>query len=351
MRATELGAAAVLLVVAACAPPASGPAPLPLLDRQVSGTTALLQAVSAPSSDTVWVSGHRGTWARTTDGGHTWQLGTVPGADSLQFRDVHAASADTAWLLSAGNGPMSRIYRTTDGGVSWDQQFINRDSSAFYDCFDFWDPRRGVAYSDQVNGRSMILLTENGGEEWKLVDQGRAPAALPGEGAFAASGTCVITRPGGHGWIGTGNGPESRVLHTSDYGKSWSVSEAPIAAGEAAGIASVAFMSSKIGAVLGGPIAHPDSVTDNVALTTDGGRKWIKGGRPTFPGAVFGAAFVPGSEATLVAVGPRGASASRDGGRSWVPVDTVSYWGIGFAPDGTGWMVGPGGRITRIGVR
>lgn len=350
MRATS-GTPAFLLGLIACAPPASTPAPLPLLDRQVSGTTALLQAVSAPAPDTVWVSGHRGTWARTTDGGHTWQLGTVPGADSLQFRDVHAASADTAWLLSAGNGPMSRIYRTTDGGANWSEQFVNSDSSAFYDCFDFWDARRGIAYSDQVNGRSMIRMTDNGGEDWRLLDQGQVPAALPGEGAFAASGTCVITRPEGHAWIGTGNGPTSRVLHTDDYGRSWEVAEPPIAAGEAAGIASVAFASNDKGAVLGGPIGDPDAITDNVALTRDGGETWTVGGRPTFPGAVFGAAFVPGTEATLVAVGPRGASASRDGGRSWAPVDTVSYWGIGFAPDGTGWLVGPNGRITRIGVR
>src|SRR5690606_25926397 len=138
MRATEVGAhyrasllrATALLALVGCGPMPGGPAPLPLLDRQVSGTTALLQAVSAPAPDTVWVSGHRGTWARTTDGGHTWQLGTVPGADSLQFRDVHAASADTAWLLSAGNGPMSRIYRTTDGGVSWSEQFVNRENNA-----------------------------------------------------------------------------------------------------------------------------------------------------------------------------------------------------------------------------
>lgn len=350
MRATSW-VPAVWLGLIACAPAGRVPAPLPLLDRQVSGTTALLQAVSAPAPDTVWVSGHRGTWARTTNGGHTWQLGSVPGADSLQFRDVHAANADTAWLLSAGSGAMSRIYRTTDGGANWSEQFVNRDSSAFYDCFDFWDARRGIAYSDQVDGRSMILMTDNGGEDWRLLEQTQVPAALPGEGGFAASGTCVIARPGGRAWIGTGNGPSSRVLHTDDYGRSWEVTEPPIAAGEAAGIASVAFSSNDVGAVLGGPIGDPDAVTDNVALTMDGGESWTAGGRPSFPGAVFGAAFVPGTEGTLVAVGPRGASASRDGGRNWAPVDTVSYWGIGFAPDGVGWLVGPGGRITRIGVR
>ena len=34
----------------------------------------------------------------------------MPGADTLQFRDVHALDADRAWLLSAGPGELSRIY-------------------------------------------------------------------------------------------------------------------------------------------------------------------------------------------------------------------------------------------------
>ncbi|HEX6631552.1 MAG TPA: hypothetical protein VF048_10685, partial [Gemmatimonadaceae bacterium] len=118
-------ALAGLLALAACARPASSPqasGTTPTLEPQQSGTTALLQAVSPVSEQVVWVSGHRGTWARTLDGGVTWQAGRVPGADTLQFRDVYAASADTAVLLSAGPGALSRIYRTTDGGRSWTEQ-------------------------------------------------------------------------------------------------------------------------------------------------------------------------------------------------------------------------------------
>jgi photosystem II stability/assembly factor-like uncharacterized protein len=65
--------------------------------EQKSGTTALLIAVSPVNENVVWVSGARGTWLRTTDGGSTWQAGQVPGADSLQFRDVHAVDANTAY--------------------------------------------------------------------------------------------------------------------------------------------------------------------------------------------------------------------------------------------------------------
>jgi photosystem II stability/assembly factor-like uncharacterized protein len=182
MRPLLLGA---LLLVAGCSAP-STPWPRPGRETQSASTTALLQAVSAVNGDVVWVSGQRGTWARSLDGGRSWQTGTVAGGETLQFRDVHAQSADTAWLLSSGNGALSRIYHTTDGGQTWALQFQNADSAAFYDCMDFWDGTRGLVFGDEVQGRMMVLQTSDG-EHWSLIPKERLPAALPGEGGFAAS--------------------------------------------------------------------------------------------------------------------------------------------------------------------
>ena len=357
-RLAGSGALALASVLAGCSPsgaraPAAvtAPAARPALEAQSSGTTALLQAVSAVSDSVVWVSGHRGTWARTTDGGRTWRAAQVPGADTLQFRDVYALDADRAWLMSAGPGELSRIYRTGDGGATWELQFTNPEPAGFYDCLDFWDARRGLAFSDQVNGKMRILATSDGGGRWSLVPESALPAALPDEGGFAASGTCLVTRPGGHAWIATGNAPRSRVLHTADYGRTWTVSDVPITAGSAAGLTTITFRDDRNGAGLGGPLGDADAATDNVVITADGGRTWRAGGRPTFTGAVFGAAFVPGGGAALVAVGPRGSSLSRDGGETWAALDSLAYWGIGFSPSGTGWITGPGGRITRVSTR
>ena len=60
----------------------------------------------------------------------TWSVGTVPGADKLDFRDVKAFGEATAYLLSAGPGDASRIYKTTDGGKSWVMQFKSADPAA-----------------------------------------------------------------------------------------------------------------------------------------------------------------------------------------------------------------------------
>lgn len=318
--------------------------------EQSSGTRERLQAVSPVNEKVVWASGTGGTYLRTTDGGETWRAAVVPGAGSLEFRDVHGVDADTAYLLSAGPGERSRIYKTTDAGSSWTLQFQNTEAKAFFDCLDFWDAQNGLALSDSVDGAFIVIRTRNGGADWEPIPKASLPPALPGEGAFAASGTCLVTEGSSTAWFGTGAGGRARVFRTADGGASWSVAETPVTQGtSSSGIFSLAFRDEKEGAALGGDLNRSQERTDNVALTRDGGVTWTAGGRPHFPGPVFGAAFVPASPSPLlVAVGPQGADYSPDGGESWVHLDNSAYWAVAFATARAGWAVGPEGRITRF---
>jgi photosystem II stability/assembly factor-like uncharacterized protein len=350
--------------VAAAAPRADTKELAPVLESQVSGTTALLQAVSPVDENVVWVGGHRGTWARTLDGGATWTAGGVPGADTLQFRDVHAHSADIAWLLSAGSGDLSRIYRTDDGGSSWTLQWTNDEPDGFYDCIDFWSAELGVAYGDAVGGELRIVRTVDGGVHWERLAGSALPEAQPGEGGFAASGTCLVTGDAGRGWAATGNAARARVLHTSDWGASWTVFDTQIPGGEAAGLFSVSFRDSLTGVIFGGSLARPDDPAEadgssdaesdpaappRVAVSRDGGASWDAAGQPAFSGAIFGGAWVPDYEPpAMVAVAPTGAAWSVDEGDTWFALDSAAYWGLGFASPEAGWLVGPEGRITKV---
>ena len=96
----------------------------------MSGTTERLQAVSPVNSQVVWASGTGGTYALTTDGGETWVSAVVPGAETLEFRDVEGVSAEVAYLMAAGTGTDSRIYKTEDGGATWTLQIQNTDPPA-----------------------------------------------------------------------------------------------------------------------------------------------------------------------------------------------------------------------------
>src|SRR5947208_13016268 len=105
---------------------------------QSSGTTASLRGLAEVDDQVAWASGTGGTYLLTTDGGATWSAAQVPGAETLDFRDVHALDEHTAWLLSAGPGAHSRVYFTSDGGRSWKLRFTNPDDEGFWDAIAFW---------------------------------------------------------------------------------------------------------------------------------------------------------------------------------------------------------------------
>lgn len=306
--------------------------------------------MSVVNDSVVWVSGHRATWARTLDGGATWTAGTLE-PDSLQFRDVHALSADTAYLLAAGPGEMSRIYRTNDGGHTWALQFVATDPRAFYDCLDFWDVNHGLVFGDAVDGHLAILTTADGGNHWTaLPDSGMPPPQAAGsEGGFAASGTCLVTWDRREAWIGTGAGDTARVLRTLDRGRTWMAAPVPVLSGTgSSGITTLIRFNRQHGLALGGDLGGSDRpATGSGARTDDGGRSWTPVAAPAFSGAIYGAAAVR-SGGWAVAVGPGGMAFTSNGGASWQTLDTTAYWAVGFSARDTGWSVGPDGRITRI---
>ena len=246
---------------------------------QTSGVTARLRGVSAVSDRVAWASGAGGTVLRTTDGGATWQKLVVPDAEKLDFRDVDAVSETTAYILSIGPGPASRIYKTADAGAHWELQFANGNPKAFLDAMAFWDANHGLVMGDSVDGTFDILTTRDGGKTWARVPAEKLPPALPNEGAFAGSGTNIAVSGRSDAWIGTGASTRSRVLRTRDGGATWTIADTPVAASGSAGIFSVAFRDAHHGMTVGGDYQKEKDAIDNAAATADGGVTWtpIKG--------------------------------------------------------------------------
>ncbi len=335
-------AAAVVLAASAQIPP---PPPLQWRPQQ-SGVTVRMRGISAVSDRVAWASGAQGTVLRTLDGGATWQRRSVPDAETLDFRDVDAVSADVAYILSIGPGPASRIYKTRNGGATWTLQLANTDPKVFLDAMAFRDEQHGVAFSDSVEGQFVIFVTTDG-TSWTRVPTDRLPPALPGEGAFAASGTNVALVPGGHIWIGTTKG---RVLRSTDGGRTWTVAPTPVATGEATGIFSIAFRDALHGVVVGGNYQQEKTADRNAATTRDGGATWQavaeKGALSGYRSVVTRWAGMAGH---WLAVGPAGSDWSTDDGHSWTPAGGDGYDAVSLAPGGAiGWATGAGGRIASV---
>jgi photosystem II stability/assembly factor-like uncharacterized protein len=312
--------------------------------QQTINSHANFRGLSVVSAHVAWVSGTKGTYGRTTDGGMNWAVGTVPGAAKLDFRDVEAFGETTAYLLSAGPGEESRIYKTIDGGRTWNLQFKNAERDAFFDAMAFWDETHGIALSDPVRGHFPLIVTEDGGAHWKPLAAIDLPPALPNEGCFAASGTCLVTHGTQDVWFCTGGAKTARVFHFSDRGQHWTVSNTPIVAGTAsAGIFSIAFRDRKHGLIVGGDYRKPNEPGANAATTADGGQTWTLINKPF--GYRSGVAW---AKDRWIAVGTSGSDVSRDDGATWQPLDRQNYNSVAFSPAGEDWAVGPRGRIAKF---
>jgi photosystem II stability/assembly factor-like uncharacterized protein len=312
---------------------------------QTSGVNVRLRGVSAVNERVAWASGGGATVLRTVDGGATWQKLNVTD-EALDFRDVDAIDTDTAYVLSIGNGPSSRIYKTTDAGKTWQLQFKNDDQKAFLDAMSFWDADHGIAFGDSVDLQFYILTTDNGGRTWSRVSTGNLPPALGNEGAFAASGTNIAIFGKTHAWIGTGAAAKSRVLRTSDRGRTWQVADTPLASGGSAGIFSIAFRDAQHGVIAGGDYKKEQEAVDNLAVTSDGGITWtLVKGLSGFRSVV---AYVPGTK-TLIALGPSGGDYSLDDGKTWTPITGPGFDTFSFVPGKpSGWATGAQGIIGRL---
>lgn len=340
-----------VLVLSAGAPGARAqsatPAAGPRTTVQPLASQALIFAVHAVNEQVVWASGTGGTIVRTTNGGDSWVPRPVPGGDALQFRDIHAFGPDTAFVLSIGNGAASRIYRTVNGGATWDEQFRNADSAAFYDCFTFLDSRRAVVFGDAVDGRTHILRTVNGGVNWALLPPSAVPAPLEGEGAYAASGRCVV-HAGERVFVATG-GPGSRLFVSEDAGATFTVRETPFIKTASAGTSGLAFRDPDNGIGVAGDMTNlqGDSAQAVVGVTRDGGLTWELRARPPLPGSLTGVTWVPDAgEETAVAAGFGGVFSTIDGGRSWRVHSDAAHAGLD-AVGRTAW-IGGRGQLLRL---
>jgi photosystem II stability/assembly factor-like uncharacterized protein len=362
-RSLTCAVLAALALLAACSAPqpAAGPfapavvPPPPALAQgstsawipQRSAADAELRGLSVLSDKLAWASGAHGTVLRTTDGEH-WSVLPVPGAETYDFRDIEAFDANTAIVMGAGPGAASRMYRTRDGGATWQLLVVNQEPEGFWDAMAFWDARNGIVFGDPVRGAFTILVTTNGGDSWQPVSDPKGLAALPQEGAFAASGTCLSVGGRGDAWFVTGGAAQSRVFRSVDRGHSWQSTTIQIPAAAASkGAFSVGFDGKGRGLVAGGDYKEPGLGTLNGAVSTDGGAGWS-------PAQIQPAGFmsavvpVPGANATFVAVGLAGAGYTRDGGKSWTIIEKETKLNaVGFSAADAGWAVGPKGLIVK----
>jgi photosystem II stability/assembly factor-like uncharacterized protein len=291
----------------------------------------------------VWASGSNGVILQSKDMGKTWQRLRVQGGETLDFRSIQAFDAQQAYVMSIGDAGKSRIYKTSDGGASWKLQYTDRRKEFFLDALVCTSQIECFAVGDPIDGKFVILRTQNG-EKWEPISTDQMPAALPTEGAFAASGTCLVVFDDGNIYFVTG-GPAARLFHSSDAGSSWTVNSTPIVSGnDSSGIFSIAVWDKAL-VIVGGDYKDVGNPRGVAAYSTDQGKSWeLAEGQP----GGFRSAVARVDDRILVAVGPNGEDFSDDGGAHWKHTDFLNLNAVKVLSSDYAWAVGPNGTIARL---
>lgn len=97
---------------------------------------------------------------KTVDGASWSKIGSLSGADEVNFRGVSCATPDICWIV----GDSGSIYKTTNGGADWTKQGAGVTTVTLNDVF-------AVNTSEVfvVGFLGTILRTTNGGTSWTVM--------------------------------------------------------------------------------------------------------------------------------------------------------------------------------------
>lgn len=307
------------------------------------GQPCSIRGLSVVDNRTAWVSGSKGHVAITHNGGKSWTWQQIKGFEQSDFRDIEAFSDREAIVISSGTPAL--ILKTTDGGIIWKLKYRNADPAYFFDAISFFKPRHGLIMGDPINGKFLLLETKNKGKDWKELKI--APDALPGEAAFAASGTCLLVKKYQNSAAFVTGGSTSRCLIGSRL-KNWKAIALPLAQGKASKGAFSIASGGGYTIIAGGDyqkIYNRDSIACYLDHKNNTGNFQPAQRMPA--GFQSCAAYI--SKKSFVSTGTSGTNITFDGGKTWKQTDTNSFNVCAKAKHGNlVLLAGDGGKIAYL---
>jgi photosystem II stability/assembly factor-like uncharacterized protein len=186
----------------------------PVFDREITASIGDI-AIAPSDHDQVWVgtgeanifrSSHAGAGIyKSTDAGETWTHMGLTETQTIARIVVHPTDPDIVWVAASGHeyrdNPDRGLYKTTDGGRSWDKVLYVSEMTGAIDLVihptdpntlyastwqrrraAFNDPRNEPAFtgSDDYFTGSGVWKSTDGGESWDQVNSGLPEARFRG---------------------------------------------------------------------------------------------------------------------------------------------------------------------------
>ncbi len=282
-----------------------------------TGTSSSFRSMDVVNKKVIWAGGTGATVIKSTDGSESWFIMKVSDA-GLDFRGVAAFNKKVAVVVSAGLGEndAARIYRTEDGGKTWNLVFSTAEKGVFMDGICFLDRKHGFVFGDALGTEVYLLETFDAGKNWKRVGQERLPSVPLGSASFAASNSGMM-HVGKEIWYAL----QSSILYSSDSGLHWELRNTGFPSGESNGIFGIHFVNRERGFLLGGDYLRDKENQINLAITADGGKRWQMGQIEPYGLKESAASY----QNFVLVTGTSGTSISEDNGLHWEVFDNESY--------------------------
>ncbi len=174
-------------------------------------------------------SAGRGAW-KSMDGGRTWTFIGLPEAGQIGRIEVHPRDHDLVYAAALGHpfgkNPERGIFRSSDGGETWEHVLALNDSTGASDlAMDMTNPR--ILYAGMWRGERKPWALISGAEEggvYKTTDGGDTWTKLGGglpEGIVGKVGVTVSPADPDRVWAIIEAEPDGGVYRSDDAGATW----------------------------------------------------------------------------------------------------------------------------------
>ena len=278
---------------------------------------------------------------------------TKLGTEAYQGKqdDIHFVSPTLGWYVNGAG----RIYRTKDGGATWEKMI--EKPGTFFRCIAFLDEQRGFAgnigpdYFPNVSDATPLYRTGDGGATWEAVKINGDPV----KGLCALE---VVRYP----FINAGNlgektmivgggrvGTPAVFIKSMDEGATWTATDM---SAHCQMILDVHFFDDRHGVIAAATDANVQVSKALILTTSDGGGTWTKAYEGSREFELTWKISFPTREVgyvTIQSYNPDPAKSKRfvaktmDGGKTWEEIELVDdlkvrQFGVAFIDANTGWV-------------
>jgi photosystem II stability/assembly factor-like uncharacterized protein len=260
---------------------------------------------------------------KSTDAGKTWRFVGLKNVGQIGQLKVHPKNPDVVYVAAQGNpfgwGPDRGVYRTRDGGGTWDKVLsINDQTGAVSIAINWSNPNEIYAGAWRTQRKPWTIIsggpaseggvykTTDGGDHWSHVGNG-LPDDLIGKVwvDIAQSNPKVV-----YAQV-EAKGPKGGLYRSTDGGLSWTLQS------NSQSLRARPFYFNK---VFVNPKDENDVWVTELGLhhSTDGGKTWMTVATPHGDNHVVW--INPDNPKVLIETNDGGANVSQDGAKSWSPI-------------------------------